>query len=118
MKRTTDHRCIPRKPVRRVLMAMLAVIYVLVGFGGEISCAEESLTTEVSYDISALPDQADQSSKNTKVVVEHCYTCAPLTIPAAIQIALPVSVSVHRSLSNDPIIVVEKRLLDPPPPKS
>ena len=115
MKRTTDHRCIPRRPVRRVLVAMLAAIYVLVG---EISCAEESLTTEVSYDISALPGQADQSSKNTKVVVEHCYTCAPLTIPAAIQIALPVSVSVHRSLSNDPIIVVEKRLLDPPPPKS
>ena len=52
------------------------------------------------------------------MVVEHCYTCAPLTIPAAIQIALPVSISVIFPSRERPIILVEKRLLDPPPPKS
>jgi hypothetical protein len=41
-----------------------------------------------------------------------------LTIPAAVQIALPVSVSVGLSFPSDPIILVEKRLLDPPPPKT
>jgi hypothetical protein len=119
MRRTTNHGIAQRAAiVRRVLTAVLVATYLIVGFGGEISCAEESLTTEASFDVSAVQDKADQDSKKAATVVEHCYTCIPLTIPAAVQIALPVSVSVGLSFPSDPIILVEKRLLDPPPPKS
>ena len=99
-------------------MALLAATYVIVGFGGEISCAEESLTVAGSIKITAASDKADQSSNNAEVVVEHCYTCVPLTIPAAVQIALPASVWVDLFFPSDTIILVEKRLLDPPPPKA
>ena len=119
MRRTANHGIAQRAAiVRRVLTAVLVATYLIVGFGGEISCAEESLTTEASFDVSAVQDKADQDSKKAATVVEHCYTCIPLTIPAAVQIALPVSVSVGLSFPSDPIILVEKRLLDPPPPKS
>jgi len=118
MKRATHLGRHGQPAFLRVLTLLLVAAYVFVGFGGEISCAKESLTAEVSIDPSARSDKADQSSKNVKVVVEHCYTCVPLTIPAAAHIALPVSTSVDLSFPNDPIILVEKRLLDPPPPKA
>lgn len=119
MRRTTNHRSAGRaSTVRRVLTAVLVATFLIVGFGGEVSCAEESITTGISFDVSAVQDKADQDSKKTATVVEHCYTCVPLTIPAAVQIALPASASVGRSFPSDPIIAVEKRLLDPPPPKT
>ena len=119
MRWTTNQRSVGRaSTIRPVMTAVLVAAYLIVGFGGEISCAEESLTTGASFDVSAVQDKADQDSKKAATVVEHCYTCVPLTIPAAVQIALPVSVSVGLSFPSDPIILVEKRLLDPPPPKT
>jgi hypothetical protein len=100
-----------------VLSAVLVAAYLIVGFGGEISCAEESLSTDTSLDVSAVSVKADKGSKKAPTVVEHCYTCVPLTIPAAIQVSEPVGVTVGLSFPSDPIVVVEKRLLDPPPPK-
>lgn len=118
MKRATHLGPHGQSAFLRVLTLLLIAAYVFVGFGGEISCAKESLTAEVSIDSSVQSDKAEKSSKSAKVVVEHCYTCAPLTIPTAAHIALPVSTSVDLSFPNDPIILVEKRLLDPPPPKA
>jgi hypothetical protein len=104
--------------IRRVLIAFLAAAYLVVGFGGEISCAEESLITSAPVSTAAASDKADEGSKKTPSVVEHCYTCVPITLPAAAQISEPVSVSVHLSFPSDVIGVVEARLLDPPPPKT
>src|ERR1700730_5280370 len=119
MRWTTNQRSVGRaSTIRPVMTAVLVAAYLIVGFGGEISCAEESLTTGASFDVSAVQDKADQDSKKATTAVEHCYTCVPLTIPAAVQIALPLSISVGLSFPSDPIILVEKRLLDPPPPKT
>src|SRR6266566_144035 len=114
MRQITHHRRASRiSAFRRVLMAFLAAIYLIVGFGGEISCAEETLTTGVSFDTSAVPDKADQESKKTPTVVDHCYTCAPLTVPATIQVSEPVGVSVGLSFPSDAMLLIEARLLDP-----
>ena len=119
MLRPSDHRnALRASAIRRVLRALLVAAYLIVGFGGEISCAEESLSGEASLDISAVSAGAEEGSKKAPTVVEHCYTCVPLTIPAAIQIFEPVGVSVGLSFRSDSIIVVERRFLDPPPPKT
>jgi hypothetical protein len=104
--------------IRRVLIAFLAALYLGVGFAGEISCAEESLVQSTPISASAASEKADEDSKKTTAVVEHCYTCVPITMPAAAQVSEPVSVSVDLSFPSDAIIVVEARLVDPPPPKT
>ena len=101
-----------------MLTAIIVAAYVVVGFGGEISCAEESLEAGISFDVNASPDKADQGSKKTATVVDHCYTCIPLTIPVSAQVSEPPGVSVDLSFPSDTILVVEARLLDPPPPKT
>jgi hypothetical protein len=107
MRQIAHHRRAPRiSAFRRVLTAFLTAIYLIVGFGGEISCAEEALTTGISFDASAVPDKADQDSKKTPTVVDHCYTCAPLTIPAAIQVSEPVAVSVSLSFPSDAMLLI------------
>jgi hypothetical protein len=103
--------------IRRVLVAFLAAAYLVVGFAGEISCAEESLITS-PIPTSAASDKSDEGSKKTPTVVEHCYSCVPMTIPAAAQISEPVSVSVGLSFPSDVMIVIEALLIDPPPPKT
>jgi hypothetical protein len=104
--------------IRRVLIALLAALYLVVGFSGEISCAEESLIQSTSISERAAWVKTDEDSKKTPEVVEHCYTCVPITIPAAAQVFEPVSVSVNLSFPSDAIILVEARLVDPPPPKT
>jgi hypothetical protein len=119
MLRTTDHKNAPgASAIRCVLRALLVAAYVIVGFAGEISCVEESLSFQASLDITAVSGGAKEGSKKAPTVVEHCYTCVPLTIPAAIQIFEPVGVSVGLSFRSDSIIVVERGFLDPPPPKT
>jgi hypothetical protein len=105
--------------IRRVLIAFLAALYLVVGFAGEISCAEESLIQSTPISTRAASVKTDEDSKKTPEVVEHCYTCVPITIPAAAaQVSEPVSVSVNLSFPSDAIILVEARLVDPPPPKT
>lgn len=98
-------------------MAFLAAVYLVVGFAGEIACAEESLFTSVPISTSPASDKADEGSKKTPTVVEHCYSCVPVAMPAAAEVSDPVSVSVGLTFPSDIIIVLEARLLDPPPPK-
>jgi hypothetical protein len=101
-----------------VLVAFLAALYLVVGFAGEISCAEESLIQSSAISARAASVKTDEDSKRTPEVVEHCYTCVPITIPAAAQVSEPVSASVNLSFPSDAIILVEARLVDPPPPKT
>jgi hypothetical protein len=114
-------RGLPRRQatrIRRVLVAFLAALYLVVGFAGEISCAEESLIQSTPISASAASVKTDEDSKKTPEVVEHCYTCVPITIPAAAQVSEPVSGSVNLSFPSDAIVLVEARLVDPPPPKT
>jgi hypothetical protein len=119
MRRTTNRRSARyASTFRRVLTAVIVVVYAFVGFGGEISCAEEALVTGISLELSAASGKADEGSKQTPTVVDHCYTCVPITIPAAIQVSEPLGVFVDLSFASDTILLIEARLLDPPPPKT
>jgi hypothetical protein len=116
MKKTALHGHAPRA-LRRVLMALLAVAYLFVGFAGEISCAEETLATAGSPDANVVADKSDETSKKAPEIVEHCYTCVPLVMPAPVHIAEPsaepVKVSFHA-----PVFALEDHPgLDTPPPK-
>src|SRR5229473_1682290 len=55
MRQTAAHRRATRASAfRRVLTALLVATYVIVGFGGEISCAKETLATANSLASSEL----------------------------------------------------------------
>ena len=90
MRHAVHHCHATRAPaLRRLLTALLAVAYLLVGFGGEISCAEETLPLASSFDAGAVADKPDEGSKKAPQVVEHCYTCVPLLIPAPVRVIEP-----------------------------
>lgn len=113
-RRTTKSR------LRQALLVLLAAVYVLVGFGGEISCAEEALEA-IPYstaDVSAGSDKADVDGKQTPTVVGHCYTCVPLTVPIAASVCAPAALSEVVSFRCSTVIALEARLLDTPPPKA
>jgi hypothetical protein len=119
MRRKPDQRGNLRAPVfRRLLTIVVAAAYLMVGFAGEVSCAEETLPAAALLDATAGLATTDEGSKKTPTVVDHCYTCAPITVPVAIQISAPVGVSIGPDFPNDTIGVIEKRFLDPPPPKT
>lgn len=119
MRRKTNYCRYFRAPAcRRLLVVFFAVAYLVVGFGGEVSCAEESLFTSLVLGVSSAPDELDEGSKKTPAVVDHCYTCAPITIPVAIQVSVPGSAPIGLSFSIYRISIWETRLLDPPPPKA
>ena len=117
MTRRIDH--IRRKATagRRILLALLTTIYLVVGFAGNIACALEALEAAGVPDTISTTSN-DDSSKKSPIVVEHCYSCAPTTIPAAVQISEPSAHAVARFVSPDEFAIVENRLLDTPPPKS
>lgn len=107
----------PARAARRALLTILVAVYVLVGFAGNIDCASEALEAIGPSDaISTALD--DSGSKKSLTVVDHCYTCVPLTIPTAAQVSEPVGHSVARAFPPDKILIAEERLLDTPPPKS
>lgn len=119
MRRRTGYSGNFRAPTcRRLLVAFIAVAYLLVGFAGEVSCAGESLFTGVLLSVSAAPDEVDNGSKKAPTVDDHCYTCAPITIPVTIQVSVPASAPIGLSFSIYTISIWETRLLDPPPPKA
>jgi hypothetical protein len=118
MRRTTDVRGSPRAPAfRRALTAFLVAAYVIVGFGGEISCAEETLATASSLVASAVTDKADEGSKKAPEVVEHCYTCVPLVMPALVLVAEPSADPVKLSFEAPTFLLEDHPGLDTPPPK-
>jgi hypothetical protein len=100
-----------------VLTALLAVSYLLVGFSGEISCAEETLEAVGSFDVSTATNKSDEGSKKAPQVVEHCYTCVPLLVPAPILVAEPVAEPVKLSFDAPVFVLEDHPGLDTPPPK-
>jgi hypothetical protein len=100
-----------------VLTALLLATYVIVGFGGEISCAEETLATTSTIGASAVTGKSDVGSKKAPEVVEHCYTCVPLLIPAPVLVAEPAAAPVKLSFDAPTFVLEDHPRLDTPPPK-
>jgi hypothetical protein len=118
MRQIAAHRRAPRASAfRRVLMGLLVATYVIVGFGGEISCAEETLATADSLDASAVTDKSDEGSKKTPTVVDHCYTCVPIVMPALVPVAEPSAEPVKLSFEAPTFLLEDHPGLDTPPPK-
>jgi hypothetical protein len=100
-----------------MLTTLLVVAYVVVGFGGEVSCAGESLVPVTSADGIVAADRADEGSKKTPTVVDHCYTCAPVVMPALIPVAEPSAEPVKLSFVTPAFVLEDHPGLDTPPPK-
>ncbi len=103
--------------IRRGLIAFLAAAYLLVGFAGEISCAEETLATTSSFGVSAVTGKSDEGSKKIPEVVEHCYTCAPVLISAPVSVSEPLAEPVKLSFDAPMFVLEDHSGLDTPPPK-
>lgn len=119
MRRRLSYRGNVRAPAcRRLLVVLFTLAYLFVGFGGEVLCAGESLFTSVLLSVSVAPEEVDDGLKKAPTVVDHCYTCAPITIPVVTQVSVPASAPIGLSFSIHTISIWETRLLDPPPPKT
>jgi hypothetical protein len=108
--------------LRGLLTVLLAVAYVVVGFRGEISCASEQIARADQVEIADAPAKADQGktdqgSKKPIAVVDHCYTCVPLLIPAPILVAAPAAKSVSPAYAAPAFLLEDHLELDTPPPK-
>jgi hypothetical protein len=117
MMRATHHRDSRQSAFCRVLKALLVVAYVIVGFGGEISCAEETLASVSLVDASAQTNKSDEGSKKAPELVEHCYTCVPLLIPAPALVAEPSFQPVKLPFEEPTFLLEDHPALDTPPPK-
>ncbi|MGT2503185.1 hypothetical protein ACVOMS_25195 [Bradyrhizobium guangxiense] len=129
--RAKPHETLKRR-LRQALLVLLAAVYVLVGLGGEIACAEEALgavpysnadvtvdTADVTVDTADVTvDTADVDGKKTPTVVDHCYSCVPLTIPVAASVRAPAALAGVVSSLCSTVVALEARLLDTPPPKA
>ncbi len=98
-------------------MALLATIYLIVGVGGEVLCAEETPPAAASFDASARLATRDEGSKKTPMVVEHCYTCAPVVMPALVPVAEPSAEPIKLSFEAPTFLLEDDPGLDTPPPK-
>ncbi len=121
MRGSTYHKC-RASALRRLLTALLAVAYLLVGFAGEISCAEETLeitnaAIANSSGVNAATEKSDEGSKKAPTVVEHCYTCVPLLVPALVLVAEPPADPVKLSFEAPMFVLEDHPGLDTPPPK-
>ena len=118
MKRTTFHRRAKSvSAFRRMVTALLIAAYVIVGFGGEVSCAQESLTDGLSLEASVASDRPAEGPRKTATVVDHCYTCAPVIIPAPVFVAGPPAKPVKLSAEAPMFLLEDHPGLDTPPPK-
>jgi hypothetical protein len=118
MKQTAANRRGPHASVlRRVLTALLVAFYVIVGFGGEVSCAEESLEAAGSFNVSGVMNKSDDGSRKAPATVEHCYTCAPVVMPVLVPVAEPSAEPVKLSFEAPTFLLEDHPGLDTPPPK-
>jgi hypothetical protein len=101
---------------------LLAVAYLFVGFAGEISCAEEASEIAIasianSSEVNAATEKSDEGSKKVPAVVEHCYSCVPLLVPAPVLVAEPPAEPVRLSFEAPTFLLEDHPGLDTPPPK-
>jgi hypothetical protein len=116
MGRKIDQRGSVRAPaLRRLFIILLAAAYLMVGFGGEISCAEETLPAAASLDARAGLATTDEGSQKTPTVVEHCYTCAPVVMPALVSVAEPSAEPIKLSFEAPTFLLEDYPGLDTPP---
>src|ERR1043165_4195075 len=103
--------------LRGALTALLALAYVVVGIGGEIYCPEETLEIagHVSFDVAQ--DKADQGTKKSVAVVDHCYTCVPLLLPAPVLVAEPSAKPAAPAFTTPTFVLEDYPGLDNPPPQ-
>jgi hypothetical protein len=91
--------------------------YVVVGVGGEISCAEETLEIAGQVAVDVAQDKADQGTKKSATVVDHCYTCVPLLLPAPVLVAQPSAKRAALTFTTPTFLLEDHPGLDTPPPK-
>jgi hypothetical protein len=91
--------------------------YVVVGVGGEISCAEEGLEVVGQVAVDVAQDKADQGAKKSVTVVDHCYTCVPLLLPAPVLVAEPPAKPTTLAFTTPVFFLEDHPGLDTPPPK-
>jgi hypothetical protein len=103
--------------VRSVLLVFLAISYVLVGVGGEISCAEEALVANGATLVAGTADNPEEGSKKATPAVEHCYTCIPIVLPAPLLVVMPSADPVEVSFATPIFWLEDDPGLDTPPPK-
>ena len=118
MKYPSRDRCTRRSSAfRRMFLVFLAVAYVVVGVAGEVSCAEETLAATSSPGASAAAEKSDKGSTKAPELVEHCYTCIPLVLPAPVVVASPPAEPATWSFDAAPFVLKDPSGLDTPPPK-
>ena len=118
MRKTATARHASRvSAFRRALTVLLVAAYVIVGFGGEISCAEESLIPGTSADAIVVADRTSEGSKQAPTIVEHCYTCAPVVMPVLVPVAEPSAQLIKLSFDAPMFLLEDHPGLDTPPPK-
>ena len=103
--------------LRGLLTALLTMAYVIVGIGGEISCARETLEMTGQVAVDVAQDNADQGTKKTVTVVDHCYTCVPLLLPAPMLVAEPSAKPAVLVFATPTFLLEDHPGLDTPPPK-
>lgn len=64
-----------------------------------------------------MTDKSDEGAKKTLTVVEHCYTCAPVVMPALVPVAEPSAEPVKLSFEAPTFLLEDHPGLDTPPPK-
>ncbi|WGS18371.1 MULTISPECIES: hypothetical protein [unclassified Bradyrhizobium] len=91
--------------------------YVVVGAGGEISCAAETLEINSRATVDVAQDKADPGTEKSATVVDHCYTCVPLLLPAPVLVAEPPAKPAVLTLRTPTFVLKAHPGLDTPPPK-
>ncbi len=102
---------------RGLLTAFLMVAYIVVGFAGEISCAKETLRSADQIEVGDVPTKGDQGSKKSAALVDHCYTCAPLLVPAPVLVVEPTAELLPPGFTTSTFLLEDRPGLDTPPPK-
>lgn len=92
-------------------------VYVIVGFGGEVSCAEETLASLSLVDASAQTNKSDEGSKKAPDLIEHCYTCVPLLTPPPVLVTEPSAEPATLSFEDPTFLLEDPPAIDTPPPR-
>jgi hypothetical protein len=118
MRRKIGHKSHSFAPtLRGLLTALLTVAYVVVGIAGEISCARETLENAGQLELDGAPGKTDPGANKSAGVVDHCYTCVPLVIPAPVVVAEPSARTAGPTFATPTFLLEDHPGLDTPPPK-
>lgn len=95
----------------------LTLAYIIVGISGEIACAQETLEATDQVTVDDPQDKADQGTTKSVTVVDHCYTCVPLLLPAPVLVAEPPAKPAALAYTTPTFLLEDHPGLDTPPPK-